>query len=45
MVTTREVALCRRPRGRIGPDCFTLVERDLPAVLNGAKLGKALVRP
>jgi len=41
MVTTREVVLCRRPRGRIEPECFTLVERELPAVTAGQLLVRA----
>jgi NADPH-dependent curcumin reductase CurA len=39
-LTARELVLSRRPQGRIGPECFTLVERQLPAL----KPGQLLVR-
>jgi len=41
MVMTREVVLCRRPRGRIEPECFTLAERELQAVSAGQLLVRA----
>jgi NADPH-dependent curcumin reductase CurA len=40
IVTARELVLSSRPRGRIEPECFTLVERELPAL----KPGQLLVR-
>lgn len=41
MVTARELLLSRRPQGRIAPDCFTLVERQLPALAQGQLLVRA----
>jgi NADPH-dependent curcumin reductase CurA len=41
MVTARELVLCRRPRGRIEPECFTLTERELPALSPGQLLVRA----
>jgi NADPH-dependent curcumin reductase CurA len=41
MVTTRELVLSRRPRGRIEPDCFTLLERKLPPLQPGQLLVRA----
>ena len=41
MVTARELVLSRRPQERIGPDCFTLVERELPALQQGQLLVRA----
>jgi NADPH-dependent curcumin reductase CurA len=41
MVTARELVLCRRPRGRIEPTCFTLTERELPALSPGQLLVRA----
>jgi NADPH-dependent curcumin reductase CurA len=41
MVTARELVLSRRPQGRIEPDCFTLVERQLPALSPGQLLVRA----
>jgi NADPH-dependent curcumin reductase CurA len=38
MVTARELVLSRRPQGRIGPECFTLAERGLPALAQGQLL-------
>jgi NADPH-dependent curcumin reductase CurA len=35
MVTARELVLSRRPEGRIDPGCFTLVQRNLPALSPG----------
>jgi NADPH-dependent curcumin reductase CurA len=35
MVTARELVLSRRPDGRIDPECFTLVQRTLPALSPG----------
>jgi NADPH-dependent curcumin reductase CurA len=35
MVTARELVLSRRPEGRIDPECFTLVQRKLPALSPG----------
>jgi NADPH-dependent curcumin reductase CurA len=37
----RELVLSRRPRGRIEPDCFTLAERELPALSPGQLLVRA----
>jgi NADPH-dependent curcumin reductase CurA len=39
-LTARELVLSSRPRGRIEPECFTLVERQLPAL----KPGQLLIR-
>jgi NADPH-dependent curcumin reductase CurA len=41
VVTARELVLCRRPRGRIEPDCFTLADRKLPALSPGQLLIRA----
>ena len=41
MVTARELVLSRRPQGRIGPECFTLAERELPALAPGQLLVRA----
>jgi NADPH-dependent curcumin reductase CurA len=41
MVTARELVLCRRPRGRIEPECFMLTERELPALSPGQLLVRA----
>jgi NADPH-dependent curcumin reductase CurA len=41
MVTARELVLSRRPKGRIDPGCFTLVERELPALSHGQLLVRA----
>jgi NADPH-dependent curcumin reductase CurA len=41
MVTARELVLSRRPQGPIEPDCFTLVERELPALSRGQLLVRA----
>jgi len=40
-VTARELLLSSRPRGRIEPGCFTLVERELPAPSPGQLLIRA----
>lgn len=40
-LTARELLLSRRPRGRIKPECFTLVERELPALRPGQLLIRA----
>ena len=39
--TARELVLSSRPRGRIEPECFTLVERELPALEPGQLLIRA----
>jgi NADPH-dependent curcumin reductase CurA len=41
MVIARELVLSRRPQGRIGPECFTLAERELPALSPGQLLVRA----
>ncbi len=41
MVTVRELVLARRPQGPIEPGCFTLVERELPALSRGQVLVRA----
>jgi NADPH-dependent curcumin reductase CurA len=40
-VTARELVLSRRPQGRIEPECFTLVSRQLPALAPGQLLLRA----
>jgi len=40
-VTARELVLCRRPQGRVEPECFTLAERELPALSPGQLLVRA----
>jgi NADPH-dependent curcumin reductase CurA len=37
-VTARELVLSRRPQGRIEPECFMLLERELPALSQGQLL-------
>jgi NADPH-dependent curcumin reductase CurA len=41
MVTARQLVLSRRPQGDIAPECFALVERELPALSQGQLLVRA----
>jgi NADPH-dependent curcumin reductase CurA len=41
VVTVRELVLSRRPHGRIDPECFTLVERELRVLSPGQLLVRA----